>query len=264
MNAPQEQADRKSVKCWTFRSGGSETWRYARAADARGVALRACVRSSGVGGALRYETTVSYPADYAVPKELRGRTVSHTGFDGVTETSAIETETWDEGTRTFALDAGGAFLRTTTRRARGSAEADTYEVSVEDALRRLTVSRTTRLTDGGAVVASEHSAYDDIGRLRSTVYLDGTSLTNAYSCCRLLWRRDREGRKTLRSAQTGTDHLYNATEDVWLADVSTNGQHRVIRIREVDEGARPREPHSMVAKRLPASPFRLDRQPRKN
>ena len=51
--------------------------------------------------------------------------------------------------------------------------------------------------------------------------------TNAYSCCRLLWRRDREGRKTLRSAQTGTDHLYNAIEDVWLADISTNGQYRV-------------------------------------
>ena len=30
-----------------------------------------------------------------------------------------------------------------------------------------------------AVVASEQSAYDDIGRLRSTVYLDGTSASRS-------------------------------------------------------------------------------------
>ena len=60
-----------------------------------------------------------------------------------------------------------------------------------------------------------------------TTCLDGTSLTNAYSCCRLLWTRDRAGRKVLRSAQTSTDHLYHAIEDVWLVDVSTNGLYRV-------------------------------------
>ena len=54
-------------------------------------------------------------------------------------------------------------------------------------------------------------------------YSDGTLETNAYSCCRLLWRRDREGRKTLRSAQTGKDSLYYADEDVWLGEVG-NGE----------------------------------------
>ncbi len=36
------------------------------------------------------------------------------------------------------------------------------------------------------------------------MYSDGTSETNAYSCCRLLWRRDRKGRTTLRSAKLGS------------------------------------------------------------
>ena len=56
---------------------------------------------------------------------------------------------------------------------------------------------------------------------------DGTSETNDYSCCRLLSSRDRQGRTVLRSARTGSDHLYRAEEEVWLADVSTNGAFRV-------------------------------------
>ena len=48
--------------------------------------------------------------------------------------------------------------------------------------------------------------------------------TNAYSCCRLLWRRDREGRKTLRSAQTGT-----ATNEAW-----TVGGESATLVRELD------------------------------
>ena len=50
---------------------------------------------------------------------------------------------------------------------------------------------------------------------------------NLDSCCRLLWSQDRTGRKVLRSAVTGEDRLYYAMEEVWLADVSTNGQYRV-------------------------------------
>ena len=52
-----------------------------------------------------------------------------------------------------------------------------------------------------------------------TVYSDCTSTTNAYSCCRLLWRRDRECRRVLRSGVTGYDQLYNADEDVWLGEM---------------------------------------------
>ena len=71
---------------WVMRTGkvpvlvGAETWLYTRASDALGVALRTCVHASGAGETLRTETTVEYPEDdYAVPKELRGRTISQSG-----------------------------------------------------------------------------------------------------------------------------------------------------------------------------------------
>ena len=210
---------------WIMRGGeppvlvGTETWLYTRSADAHGVALRTCVHSTGVGEALRSETTVAYPEDYAVPKRLRGRTVSHTGFGGVTETSQIEKGTWDAEMRTFAADAEGDSLRTVKRRARNGADDDTFAVEVEDSLRRLKLFTATGLTETDALVGHSSSTYDDIDRLRSTAYSDGTSETNAYSCCRLLWRSDRQDRKVLRSAQTGTDDLYHAEEDIWLADV---------------------------------------------
>ena len=121
----------------------------------------------------------------------------------------------------------GGVLTQTSRKSYLSHPLPTYEVIERNASYGTVLRDTIRLTDGDTVIADEQSIYDSQNRLRSTTYLDGTSLTNAYSCCRLLWKRDREGRKTLRSAQTGTDHLYNALEDVWLAGVSTNGQYRV-------------------------------------
>ena len=96
----------------------------------------------------------------------------------------------------------------------------TYDTTVQDATYGTTLRRTTRLTDGDTIIADEQSVYDGQNRLRSTTFLDGTSLTNAYSCCRLLWKRDRQNRKTLRSAQTGTDHLYNAMEEVWITNLT--------------------------------------------
>ena len=61
--------------------------------------------------------------------------------------------------------------------------------------------------------------YDEKNRLRSTIYSDGSSTTNAYSCCRLLNAVDRMGRKVLRSAVTGQDHLYYAMEEVGLGEL---------------------------------------------
>ena len=138
-------------------------------------------------------------------------------------------ETLDEnGVLTVnAYSLSDGVLSQTSRRFFQSQEFPTYETVELDASYGTVLRRTTRLTDGNTIIADEQSIYDSQNRLRSTTYLDGTSLTNAYSCCRLLWKRDREGRKTLRSAVTGTDHLYNAMEDVWLAGVSTNGQYRV-------------------------------------
>ena len=136
----------------------------------------------------------------------------------------------EDGIRTVnAYSLTNGVLSCTTRKSFCGISFPTYTVTETDARYGTVLRRTTRLTEGDTMIADERSVYDSQNRLRSTTFLDGTSLTNAYSCCRLLWTRDREGRKTLRSARTGTDHLYYAMEDVWLADVSLNGGHRVTR-----------------------------------
>ena len=180
----------------------AETWRAASPDAAFGDA----------GNAYSYEITYADTGE-GTPLLMRNAVAASLDEDGVLTANAHSLS--------------GGVLSRTSRRSRSSRPFPTYETTETDATHGTVLRRTTRLTSGDAVIADERSAYDSKNRLRSTVYLDGTSLTNAYSCCRLLWRRGREGRRTLRSAKTGTDHLYRATEDVWLADVSTNGQYRV-------------------------------------
>ena len=121
----------------------------------------------------------------------------------------------------------GGTVREEVRRFCGANAFPTYEVVERDASHGTTLREATCLADGNIVIDEETSVYDEKNRLRSRTFSDGTSLTNAYSCCRLLWSEDRLGRRTLRSAVTGRDRLYYANEDVWLMDVSTNGMHRV-------------------------------------
>ena len=120
----------------------------------------------------------------------------------------------------------GDILWQTSRKYHLSNELPTYEIIERDSTYGNVLRRTVCLAADDTVIADEQNTYDEKNRLRSTTYLDGTSTTNSYSCCRLLWSRDREGRTTLRSAQTGTDHLYYANEDTWLSEVSTNGHYR--------------------------------------
>ena len=199
-----------------------ETSLYTRETDAAGNPLRRIVKNVGLDGAVRTETTVEYPQDSAVPSHLRGLPVYETASDGTASETA------------YALS--GPNLIATMRRYGPShlsqsslpSQFPTYSVTVTDAAYRLPLRGEMRLSSNGALLEWSERTYDDIRRLRSVVYSDGTCETNAYSCCRLLWRRDRQGRKVLRSAQTGTDSLYNADEDVWLADVSTNGTYRIV------------------------------------
>ena len=186
-----------------------ETRIYTREADAGGVPLRRIVKTVGVGEATRTETAVEYPQDDEVPTYLRGLPVYTTAPDG----SATATD--------YSLSNG--CLVATARTSFNGVERETYRRTVADAAYRLPLREETRLSSSDAVLEWSERTYDDIRRLRSVAYSDGTSETNAYSCCRLLWRRDREGRKVLRSAQTGTDSLYYAEEAVWLADVG-NGE----------------------------------------
>jgi len=80
-------------------------------------------------------------------------------------------------------------------------------------------------TDSGIAFDEKRHLYDDKNRQISTIYADGSFTTNAYSCCRLLWSQDRTCRKVLRSALTGQDHLYYATEEVSLAGMPHDNRY---------------------------------------
>ena len=179
-----------------------ETWRAAEATAPRTDARNA------------YSYVIAYSETEAgVPLVLRGR---------------VAEELDENGVRT-CRDArvNGAILSEEVHRWHGDREFPTYEVTERDLDFGNVLRRATCLVDGRVVVDEEVSAYDDKNRLRSTAYADGTSLTNAFSCCRELWSVDREGRKTLRSAVSGQDRLYHAEEEVWLCALSTNGACRV-------------------------------------
>ena len=126
-----------------------------------------------------------------------------------------------------AYSLSGNVLSCETRKSYNGNMYRTYTLIEQDATYGNILRRAEYLTANDTLIGNEVSTYDEKNRLRSTTYFDGAYITNAYSCCRLLWRQDREGRKTLRSAKTGEDHLYFAEEDVWLSQVSTNGQYRV-------------------------------------
>ena len=181
-----------------------ETWRAHSASAQFGDAANACSWRTVFDPVVQSDD---------IPLVLRGETAEEMDEGGVrTECSA---------------SAYGGRVVLTKRRWRGAAQFPTYDVVEMDDTYGLVLREAKCLTAGDVVVDETLSVYDDQSRLRSATYPDGTSTTNAYSCCRLLWSRDRQGRRTLRSALTGQDGLYYAEEDVWLADVSTNGRYRV-------------------------------------
>ena len=124
-------------------------------------------------------------------------------------------------------DTWGGVVTVWTRKSYHGVSYPTYTVTEKDPDYGYTLRTSTYLTESDALIDETVSTYDDQNRLRTTTYFDGTAITNAYSCCRLLWQTDREGRKTVRSAVTGEDRLYWANEETWLAEVSTNGGYLV-------------------------------------
>lgn len=182
--------------------------------DSRRIPVRRIVTTEGFGAAVRTSTRLEYPGDAAVPTVLRGMEIYSEEPDG----SVVETE--------YAVS--NAFIVATARTSFGGHARKTYTVTVTDAAFGNIVREETRLTANDAVIEWTTRSYDDRQRLRSSAYSDGTSETNAYSCCRLLWKRDREGRRTLRSARTGTDSLYFADEEVWRVGVAEDGRFRIV------------------------------------
>ncbi|MGN0876098.1 MAG: RHS repeat-associated core domain-containing protein [Kiritimatiellia bacterium] len=165
------------------------------------------------GNAYSYETMLSETAA-SVPLVLRGRPIAGRDENGV------------EKIRTFIEENNR--LVEEVRTSFNGQRCPTYERIEFDAVHGTVLREATLLSENDVVIADRQMVYDEKNRLRSTTYADGTSETNAYSCCRLLWQEDREGRRMLRSALTGRDQLYYAEEDVWLREVSTGGCHRVV------------------------------------
>ncbi len=164
------------------------------------------------GNAYSYAVAIDEDAD-GVPLVMRGRVVEELDEDGVLSSATVSQS--------------GGRIRVETRKSRAGAAFPTYAAEEYDDTHGTLLRASTYLSATDALVADEINAYDEKNRLRSTTYLDGTFSTNSYSCCRLLSSTDRDGRTVLRSARTGTDHLYYAIEDIWLANLSTNGAFRV-------------------------------------
>ena len=170
--------------------------------------VRACSQDAACGDPGNAVTvSVSYDAESPiVPYALRGETVAYTDEDGVTEL--------------YGHTLAGGVLRTVSQRVKGAAEAKTRTVIERDATHWNVLYEATQLAaDPSVEFAWRRMSYDEKNRLRLTRYDDGSFETNACSCCRLLWHVDRTGAKTLRSATTGTDHLYWAEEEVYARDL---------------------------------------------
>ena len=178
---------------------------YERESSLDGMDLCRETKTSGWGDTVRTTVAVSYPTDSTLPKYLRGLKVS------AEDDAGLLTE--------YFHSLSNGFLVSTVRTSFNGCEKDTYTKSFADAAYRLPLRDETLLAGSDAVIDWTDRSYDSQRRLRSVKYSDGTCETNAYSCCSLLWRQDREGRKVLRSAKTGNDHLYYAEEDVWLAEL---------------------------------------------
>ena len=179
-----------------------ETWRAAGPASARDDAANA----------YSWVTTFSETVQ-GVPLVLRGSIAESQDENGM-----LCSHDFTVADGTVADEAHTSF---------GGVVLPLYSRTVRDTAFGNVLREASCLEDGDVIVDEIVSTYDEKNRLRSKTFSDGTSLTNAYSCCRLLWSEDRNGRRKLRSAITGQDRLYYAEEDVWLRDISSNGLHRV-------------------------------------
>ena len=151
--------------------------------------------------AYSYEITCS-DTDPGVPLTLRGATIESLDEDGTLTVN------------TYSLS--GGIVSRTSRRSWMSREFPTYETAETDATYGSVLREWSVHAASGMAFDEKRHLYDDKNRLRSTIHADGSSTTNVYSCCRLLWSQDRTGRKVLRSAVMGEDHLYYAMEEVSL------------------------------------------------
>ena len=198
----------------------ARTWtRYVRGVAANGwptiaeTTIRACSQTACIndpGNAV--STVVRYDDESSlVPYLLRGETISETDEDGVTETHS----------HTILSN---SVVRTVVSRTKGAHEAKTRSVTERDLAYGLSLYEATQLTTNPSVEFGwRRHTYDSRHRLRFTQYDDGSSETNAYDCCRLLFRIDRNGAKTFYCSTPETAHLYHAEEEVYFSQLPRGG-----------------------------------------
>lgn len=188
--------------------------------------IRACSQTAQVddpGNAVSVDTSFEVDAQ-GIPLLLRGRTLSSTGEDGVTTVYAYDFGTFNHATHTFTPGAGAPHLRTMSMRTtvaapNGIPGKSTKDLVIQDAAHGVAVHTATLLADNDTPLEWQTHTFDTQNRLIHTQYSDGSSSTNAYSCCRLLHTIDRDGAKTVRSATTGQDHLYYAMEQISIREL---------------------------------------------
>ena len=190
-------------KTWkTYRRGTSDGYPTIIVTTERAASQTAVLGDAG--NAVSVEARFDDESE-AVPYVLRGELASRIDEDGM--------ETRHERT-----DAQGV-LRTVERRFFNGNEAKTRRVTERDWNYGNLLYEAEAISADGTEFGWARHVYDEKNRLRFTQYDDGSWETNAYSCCRLLWSIDRTGAKRLRSARTGTDRIYYADEDVYIADL---------------------------------------------
>ena len=146
-----------------------------------------------------------------MPLILAGKPITTTDEDGITTS--------------YSYSIANGILTTTKRTFKDGVEAPTMTITESCATYGNTIREWSIHIDSGISFDETRYLYDNKNRLVSTIYPDGTFSTNAYSCCRLLYTIDRSGRKTLRSALTGQDHLYYAEEEISLADLPQDNRY---------------------------------------
>ena len=174
------------------------------------------------------------PDGPGVPFALRGKPVLETGEDGATTVFRHEFGDWIPAyvsptgggvAGSFVPSASGAFVRSRSMRVSPSAPHGiqfvseisetvsdaTYGNEVWSATRALLAPSSSPLSDEAVLSEPfewESRVYDEKNRLRSTLFSDGSSATNSYSCCRLLFSVGRDGlrRDRLSSADKTAYH----------------------------------------------------------
>ncbi len=174
-----------------------------------------------------FEETYTNPIFWFLADWHRDEPVRTIDEDGVITDYTYTPGSYDAETRVFTPGQPWTHVQTvvstsTAEAPNGVAGKSVQEVSIKDIAFGNEVYTATRvvLADETIDIDWQVNAYDEKNRLVASYFPDGTFITNAYSCCRLLSTTGRDGTLTLRSATTGSDHLYYALEDVTFYEVT--------------------------------------------